>query len=391
MIGVAVPKYVYNTISKYTTICSIISLGASQGWKLHQMDIKTAFLHGSNKEEVYMEQPEGFEIYDRKYHVCRLKKALYGLKQAPRAWYERIDSYLMKLGLTRSEVDPNLYFKIVDDKPLILVLYVDDLFIIGVDPLIQKCKRELASEFEMKDLGLMHYFLGLEVWQKPREIFVSQGKNVVKRSKRFGMVDCKPVTTSMELDFKKLSGSAAGPILRNATEYCQLVEALMLLVNSRPDICFAVNTLSQNMVEPHHTHWIGAKNLLRYLRGTIIYWLRYTAGDVRLLGYTDVDWAGSVVDFWLRKLFSELFGFTLDITVILCDNQSGIHLSKNPVFHDHSKHIDIRMIRSLMDRMIRSLVDMMIRSLVGQDDSLSCGQDDLLSCGQDDSISCGTG
>ena len=110
------------------------------------------------------------------------------------------------------------------------------------------------------------------------------------------MVDCKPVTTPMELNFKKLSGSAVGLILRNAIEYCQLIGALMFLVNSRPDICFAVNTLSQHMVEPHHIRWIGAKNLLRYLRGIITYGLRYTAGDVRLLGYIDADWAGSVVD-----------------------------------------------------------------------------------------------
>jgi len=177
------------------------------------MDVKTVFLHGSIKEEVYVEQPEGFEIYDQKYHVCMLKKDLYGLKQAPRAWYERIDSYLMKLGFTRSEPDPNLHFKVEDDKPLILVLYVDDLFLTGADPLIHKYKRELASTFEMKDLRLMHYFLGLEVWQKPTEIFLSQGKYVVKILERFGMVDCKPVTIPMELDFKKLSGSAVGPIL----------------------------------------------------------------------------------------------------------------------------------------------------------------------------------
>eukprot|EP00253_Pinus_taeda_P022239 PITA_22239 len=93
-----------------------------------KMDVKTVFLHGSIKEEVYVKQPEGFEIYDRKSHVCRLKKALYGLKQAPRAWYERIDNYLMKLGFTKSKADPNLYCKVEDEKPLILVLYVDDLF-----------------------------------------------------------------------------------------------------------------------------------------------------------------------------------------------------------------------------------------------------------------------
>jgi len=202
----------------------------------------------------------------------------------------------MKLGFTRSEVDPNLYFKVIDDKPLILVLYVDDLFLTGADRLVHECKRELASEFEMKELGLMHYFLGLEVWQKPGEIFLSQGKYVVKILERFGMVDCKPVSTLMELDFKKLSGIAARPVLRNATKYRQLVGALMLLVNSRLDICFAVNTLSQHMVEPHHSHWIGAKNLLRYLCGTITHGLRYTVGNVGLLGYTDADWAGSVVD-----------------------------------------------------------------------------------------------
>eukprot|EP00253_Pinus_taeda_P028274 PITA_28274 len=154
---------IFAPITRYTTIRSIIALVVSQGWNLHQMDVKTVFLHGSIKEEVYVEQPKAFEIYDQESHVCRLKNALYGLKQAPRAWYERIDSDLMKLGFTRSEADPNLYFKVIDDKPLILVLYVDDLFLTSADPLIHECKRELASEFKMKDLGLMHYFLGLEV------------------------------------------------------------------------------------------------------------------------------------------------------------------------------------------------------------------------------------
>ena len=110
------------------------------------------------------------------------------------------------------------------------------------------------------------------------------------------MVDCKPMSTPMELNFKKLRGSSTGPELGNPTKYRQLVGALMLLVNSRPGVCFAVNTLSQHMVEPHHIHWIGAKNLLIYLRGTINHGLRYTAGSLRLHGYTDVHWDGSVVD-----------------------------------------------------------------------------------------------
>lgn len=102
-----------------------------------------------------------------------MNKELYGLNQAPRAWYTRIDNYLVKLGFKRSNVDTNLYFKVFQGMSLILVLYIDDLFLKGSEPLMIECKRELSSEFQMKDLGLMHYFLGLEVWQRPSEIFLS--------------------------------------------------------------------------------------------------------------------------------------------------------------------------------------------------------------------------
>jgi hypothetical protein len=144
------------------------------------MDVKTAFLNGVIEEEVYIEQPQDFVIHGKESHVCKLKKALYGLKQAPRAWYARIDSYLMSLGFTKSDADPNLYYKVEDGCPLILVLYVDDLFLTRAEKLIDWCKRELTSEFEMTDLGLMHYFLGLEVWQRPDKIFLSQGKYTVE-------------------------------------------------------------------------------------------------------------------------------------------------------------------------------------------------------------------
>lgn len=135
--------------------------------------VKTSFLHGSLKEQLYVEQLEWFEVQDHDTHVCRLKKSRYGLKQAPWGWYGRINNYLMKLGFMRSDVDPNLYFKDEKDRPLIMVLYVDDLFLKGDDPLIHQCKRELDYEFDMKDLGKMHYFIGLEVWKNPGEIFLS--------------------------------------------------------------------------------------------------------------------------------------------------------------------------------------------------------------------------
>ena len=129
------------------------------------MDVKTAFLNGVVEEEVYVEQPLGFETHDRESHVCRLKKSLYGLKQAPRTWYVRIDSFLSSLGFNKSKADSNLYYKVEDGNPMILLLYVDDLFVTSMDGLISDTKRKLVVEFEMKDLGMIHYFLGMEVWQ----------------------------------------------------------------------------------------------------------------------------------------------------------------------------------------------------------------------------------
>lgn len=193
-------------------------------------------------------------------------------------------------------VDPNLYFKVIQGMLLILVLYVDDLFLTSDEPLMIKCKRKLASEFEMKDIGLMHYFLGLEVWQKSSEIFFSQAKYIVKLLEIFGMNKRKSMVTPMEINFKKLCGDAAGPNLENPSQYRQLNGALMFLVNTHPYIFYVVNTLSQFITEPYHSHWIDAKHILRYLHGSIPLRLRYSIGNVQLHGYTDVDWVRNTFD-----------------------------------------------------------------------------------------------
>jgi hypothetical protein len=123
-------------VARYTSIRDIISLAASMGWNLHQMDVKTTFLNGEIEEEVYIEQTQGFEVHSIDTHVYRLKKSLYGLKQAPSAWYARMDNYLTRLGFSKSHADPNLYYKFVDNALVIILLYVDDLFIIGEESLI---------------------------------------------------------------------------------------------------------------------------------------------------------------------------------------------------------------------------------------------------------------
>jgi hypothetical protein len=182
-------------LTKYASIRVIISIALVMKWSIIQMDVKKVFINEIIEEEVYIEQPQDFEVHGRDSHVCRLKKALYGLKQAPRAWYSKIDGYLQSMGFTKREADPNLYFILVAKDPLILVMYVDDLFLIGAEELIAWCKADLTSEFEMKSIGLMHYFLGLEAWQGSREIFLGQGKYAVEILRRFGMKDCKLIAT----------------------------------------------------------------------------------------------------------------------------------------------------------------------------------------------------
>jgi hypothetical protein len=302
----------------------------------------------------------------------------------------------MSLGFTKSKADSNLYYKVVDGGPMILLLYVDDLFLTGVEKLIDECKKMLASEFEMKDLGIMHYFLGLEVWQRPDGIFLNQGKYAVEILKRFGMMDCKAMPTPMVTNLKLLCDTSSETV--DATMYRQLVGSLMYLTNMRPDICFAVNTLSQYMVEPRRVHLVATKHVLRYLKGTVDYGLRYDVDcEIRLHGYTDSDWVGSVADWkstsgccfslgsgmiswfnrkqssvalstaeaeyiaacsasseavWLWKLLAGVFDLELEVTCIWCDNQSCVKLSENPMFHDKSKHIEIRYhyIRDMVQR-----------------------------------------
>ena len=188
----------------------------------------------------------------------------------------------MNLGFTKSDADPNLYYKVVDKESLILVFDIDDLFLIGVKKLIAWCKRELTFEFEM-DLGLMHYFLGLEVWQHADEIFLSRGKYTIDILQRFGMMDCKSMATPMESNLKKLRESASDSDLVDPTVYKQLIASLMYLVNTRPDICYVVGILSQFMSEPKKVHWVVGKHVLRYLRGTVGHGLRCASSDVMRL------------------------------------------------------------------------------------------------------------
>jgi hypothetical protein len=128
------------------------------------MDVKTTFLHGDLEEEIYMKQPEGFAVKGKKELVCKLKKSLYGLKQSPRMWYQKFDTYILGLGFSRSKVDHCVYSKLVGDHFIYVVLYVDDMLLIGNNKeIIKDVKTQLSSKFDMKDLGVANFILGMEI------------------------------------------------------------------------------------------------------------------------------------------------------------------------------------------------------------------------------------
>ena len=240
------------------TVHSVIAVATTKGWFLHQMDVKNAFLHGELQEEVYMDQPPGFEDECCLGYVCKLRKALYGLKQAPRSWYQQIDKFFQNLNFKRCPSDANLYTHEYDGKYVIIVLCVDDLFIIGDhEYLIQKTKNALGTEFEMTDLGLLHYCLGIEVWQQLEKIFISQQKYAREILKAFGMTKCKVVATPMEVN-AKLSVEDTSP-LADLKEYRKLVGTLIYLCNIKREIIFVVGVLKSTPREPLKGWNVGAQ------------------------------------------------------------------------------------------------------------------------------------
>lgn len=150
----------FSLVVKMNTVCIILALVAQLNWKLYQKDVKSAFLNENLSKEVYMEQSSGYVQKGKEDYVSRLKKALYGLKQAPRAWYEKIDRYFLNTGFVRSSLDSNLYMKVRDSKSMtFMILYVDDLLITGNDSvMISYLKKDLQMNFEMTDLGLLHFW-----------------------------------------------------------------------------------------------------------------------------------------------------------------------------------------------------------------------------------------
>ncbi|KAM1907090.1 hypothetical protein ACFX14_026784 [Malus domestica] len=238
-----------------------------------------------------MMQPMGFKSEAHPEYVCKLRKALYGLKQAPRAWYGKIAEFLTQSGYSVTPADSSLFVKANEGKLAIVLMYVDDLIITGDDEAeILRTKENLSIRFQMKELGQLKHFLGLEVDRTQEGIFLCQQKYAKDLLKRFGMLECKLILTSMEPNAKMCAHE--GKDLEDATMYRQLVGSLIYLTLTRPDISYAVGVMSRYMQNPKKPHLEAVRRILRYVKSTIDYGLLYKKGeDCKLVGYCDADFA----------------------------------------------------------------------------------------------------
>ena len=279
---------VFSPVVKHTSIRVLLALVAHLDMELEQMDVKTAFLHGDLKEDIYMSQPEGYAVAGKEDLVCKLQKSLYGLKQASRQWYKKFDTFMIKHGYARSSFDPCVYTRLLDDGSLVcLLLYVDDMLIAARSMVeIDKLKSMLSKEFEMKDLGSAKKILGMEIVRDRSEgrLCLSQRGYLEKLLCRFDMDAAKPVSTPLAAHFK-LSVMAA-PSTDEEREYMasvpyvSVVGSLMYaMVCTRPDIAHAVSSVSRYMANPGKQHWQAVKWILRYLRGTLNRSIIYQRGD----------------------------------------------------------------------------------------------------------------
>ena len=371
-------------VAKMTTVRTLIAVASVRQWHISQMDVKNAFLNGDLHEEVYMVPPPG--VSHNHGEVCKLKKALYGLKQAPRAWFEKFSTVITSLGFFSSNHDSALFVKCTTTGRILLSLYVDDMIITGDDvDGIAVLKKELTRQFEMKDLGSLRYFLGIEVAFSPKGYLLSQSKYTADILERACLTDTRTVDTPCELNVQ-YSPSDGNP-LSDPTLYRTIVGSLVYLTITRPDIAYAVHIVSQFVASPTTIHWAAVLRILRYLRGTIFHSLllpstssldpraysdadhgrdptsrKSVTGFCIFLGDSLISWKSkkqTVVSqssteaeyramasttkeiVWLRWLLADMGVSLSHPTLMYCDNKSAIQIAHNSVFHERTKHIEI--------------------------------------------------
>lgn len=274
----------------------LISVATNRDWPLFQLDVKNAFLHGVLEEEVYMRLPPNFQLSTGKGKMYRLKKALYGLKQSPRAWFKRFRGVMLKIGYRQCHADHTLFVNHQSGKVIALIVYVDDIVVTGDDHYeINHLKGFLGKEFEIKDLGPLKYFLGIEVARSKNGIFLAQRKYVLYLLQDSGMLGCKPCDTPIESNHHMQANESYRLI--DVSRYQRLVGKLIYLTLTKPDISYVVGVVSQFMLAPTTRHLEAAYRIVGYLKKSHGQGLLYRKrDDLQVEAFTDADWAGYVDD-----------------------------------------------------------------------------------------------
>nr|GEW75962.1 copia protein [Tanacetum cinerariifolium] len=330
------------------------SLRMQHTFTVYQMNVKTTFLYGPLKEEVYVNQPDG--IVDP-YHpdkVYRLKKALYGLKQAPRVWYDELFTFLVSKGFSKGFIDPTLFITKHGEDILLVQIYVDDIIFGSTNPKLSKQFEKLMhNKFEMSVMGELKLFLGIQIYQSPRGIFINQAKYAQEILIKHGMTSCDSIGTPMAT--KHLDADFSGTSV-DQTKYQSMVRALMYLKTSRPDIVHATCYCARYQAKPIEKHLTAVKRIFQYLKDTIhmgLWYLKDTSFE--LTAFLDSDHAGCLDSqaeyvslsaccaqvLWMRTQLTN-YSFYFDKIPMYCDLKEAITISCNPVKHSRTKHIDVR-------------------------------------------------
>nr|XP_016513992.1 PREDICTED: uncharacterized mitochondrial protein AtMg00810-like [Nicotiana tabacum] len=306
-----------------TTVRALITTTVKKGWSISQLDVNNAFLHGNLNEEVYMQVPPGLVI-DKPGLVCKLNKSLYGLKQASRQWYAKLTEALCSRGYTHSMYDYSLFYKRNENTSIYVAIYIDDVLLTGTDQQeIAQLKSFLYEQFKIKDLGQLHYFLGLKIMYKDDVAIISQRKFELDLLKEYNCLEHKACSSPLDPTIKLKAKEET--ILQDPTYYRKLVGKLNFLTNTVLDIAYSVQHLSQFMQEPREPHLKAAFHLLRYLKNDPTLGIFMSKdGDHTVKAYYDSDWAACPDS--MRSITGYL---------------SALHIARNPVFHERTKHIEV--------------------------------------------------
>ncbi|MBW0536578.1 hypothetical protein O181_076293 [Austropuccinia psidii MF-1] len=273
-----------------SSLRTLIAFSARKGLEFQQLDVNSAFLNAPLTEDVYLSIPQGIPL-DKKKVCLKLHKAIYGLKQAPLAWYNRLTVCLKSINFKPSISDPCVFYR-CGTNPVWLFLHVDDLAIFGREP--SHFKSEIKKEFEVKDMGTSELMLGISICHLSDSVLLSQAHYTESLLDQYGMSDCQPVVTPMipNLHLDKATEDNVVAFKNLNVNYQSAIGGLSYLSTAtRPDISFAVSSLSQFLENPGIQHWNAFIHVLRYLKGTSSFFLIYQCHqEARVVAYSDADW-----------------------------------------------------------------------------------------------------